>query len=42
MVINNRFGRDYQFTPLMDESQGGVTITGNVWDDTGELMDINQ
>ncbi len=38
-LIDNRFGRDYNFGVL--ENDGYVYCSGNVWDDTGELMDIN-
>jgi len=42
-IVNNRFLRGYRYGVL---STGGtyspdLQITGNVWDDTGELMDIN-
>ena len=39
-LINNRFTRNYGIGPLVDKAVGTI-ITGNVWDDTGELMDIN-
>ncbi|MDP6938105.1 MAG: LamG domain-containing protein [Planctomycetota bacterium] len=41
-LINNRFGRDYRFNTL--RVVGEVTnllVDGNVWDDTGDWMDIN-
>jgi hypothetical protein len=38
-LINNRFGRDYNFGPLAHDNF--VVASGNVWDDTGALMDIN-
>ncbi|MEZ6003178.1 MAG: LamG-like jellyroll fold domain-containing protein [Planctomycetota bacterium] len=38
-VINNRFGRAYRFGPIT--TTGYVLISGNVWDDDGTLMDIN-
>ena len=40
-LINNRFGRDYRFGPLVNDGGYSTHIEGNVWDDTGELMDIN-
>jgi hypothetical protein len=39
-LLNNRFGRDYHWGVLINDSPGSI-ISGNVWDDTGELMDIN-
>ena len=39
-LLNNRFGRDYHWGVLINDSPNSV-ISGNVWDDTGELMDIN-
>lgn len=42
-LINNRFGRDHAFGVLrIDGDVEGLVVTGNVWDDTGELMEINQ
>ncbi len=38
-VLNNRFGRDYHYGVLYNDTS--AVISGNVWDDTGELMDIN-
>ena len=38
-LLNNRFGREFRYGPL--NTTGYVEISGNVWDDTGELMDIN-
>ncbi|MCP3919068.1 MAG: hypothetical protein GY711_26290 [bacterium] len=38
-LLNNRFGLDYRFGVL--STTGPVHIEGNVWDGTGELMDIN-
>lgn len=38
-LLDNRFGRDYRYTPLSAASI--VSVSGNVWDDTGQLMDIN-
>ena len=35
-IINNRFSRDYKFGPMY--VMGSQTISGNVWDDTGQLM----
>ena len=41
-LINNRFGRDFAYGPLrVNGNVWNLTISGNVWDDTGELMDIN-
>jgi len=41
-VINNRFGRDYRYGPLRTNGNlTNINLSGNVWDDTGELMDIN-
>lgn len=39
-VLNNRFGRDYRYGPFQT---GGIPmiVSGNVWDDTGELLDAN-
>lgn len=36
-VLDNRFGRDYQFSPWVIE--GDALKVGNVWDDTGKLLD---
>jgi len=42
-LINNRFGRNYRYGVLsIVGSVHNLTITGNVWDDTGELMSINR
>ncbi len=38
-LINNRFGRNFRYGVL--NTTGYVFISGNRWDDTGELMDIN-
>ena len=38
-VENNRFGRDYRYGVL--DNFGYVYLKGNRWDDTDELMDIN-
>lgn len=38
-MINNLFGRDYQFGTLF--TSGYVFVSGNRWEDTLELMDIN-
>ena len=35
-VINNRFGRDYQFGPLRTGNNTLTDRSGNVWDDTGK------
>lgn len=41
-LINNRFGRDYSFGVLrVHGNVSGLQVYGNVWDDTGEEMDIN-
>ena len=41
-LINNRFGRDYVYGPLVVTGNvTNLTVDGNVWDDTGELMSIN-
>ena len=41
-LINNQFGRDYQFGPLrVNGDVIGFISSGNRWEDTGELMDIN-
>jgi hypothetical protein len=41
-VINNRFGRDYRYSPLrVGDRIYNLQVSGNVWDDTGALMDIN-
>jgi hypothetical protein len=41
-VINNRFGRDYRFGVLSTNGDiEDLFFSGNVWDDTGALMDIN-
>ena len=41
-VVNNRFGRDYRYGTLrLNGALSNIHISGNVWDDTGELMDIN-
>lgn len=39
-LLSNRFGRGFRYGPLIDDGADSV-IHGNVWDDTGELMDIN-
>jgi hypothetical protein len=39
-LLNNRFGREYHWGVLINDSPGSV-VSGNVWDDTGEMMDIN-
>jgi len=36
-IRNNRFGDDYQFGPW--SLDGNPTLCGNVWDDSGALMD---
>ncbi|MCP3919678.1 MAG: LamG domain-containing protein [bacterium] len=38
-ILNNRWGRDFRYGPISLESP--TVISGNVWDDTGELMSIN-
>jgi hypothetical protein len=38
-VLNNRFGREFRYGVL--DMFGYVHIEGNRWDDTGELMGIN-
>lgn len=40
LILNNRFGRDYRYGVLL---AGGtpMVISGNVWDDTGQSMSIN-
>ncbi len=38
-LLNNRFGREFRYGPL--NTTGYVVVSGNVWDDTGEPMDIN-
>ncbi|MFT5198677.1 MAG: hypothetical protein ACI87O_001335, partial [Planctomycetota bacterium] len=38
-MVNNRFGRDYRYGVL--QTTGYVYISGNRWDDNGQLMDIN-
>ncbi len=38
-LIDNRFGRGYRYGVLFNDTS--TVISGNVWDDTGELMDIN-
>ncbi|MFT7680148.1 MAG: hypothetical protein ACI8QC_004154 [Planctomycetota bacterium] len=38
-LVNNFFGRDYSFGTL--HTTGYVYISGNRWEDNGELMDIN-
>ena len=41
-LTNNYFGRDYRFGPLRVAGQvTNLTVDGNVWEDTGEWMDIN-
>ena len=41
-IINNRFGRDYRYDVLRLKGDiSNYNIDGNVWDDTGEWMDIN-
>ena len=39
-LSNNRFTRHFLYGPLNAKWKGAV-ISGNVWEDTGELMDIN-
>lgn len=39
-IKDNRFTRHFRYGPLRDKAAGTV-ISGNVWDDTGALMDIN-
>jgi len=38
-IIDNRFGRDYQFGAIVDD--GDAIIEGNVWEDTGEPIPQN-
>ena len=38
-LVNNLFGRDYSFGVL--QTTGYVYVAGNRWEDTLELMDIN-
>ncbi|HPF13096.1 MAG: LamG domain-containing protein [Planctomycetes bacterium] len=38
-LIGNRFGREYRYGVLTNSGQ--VHLEGNRWDDTGELMSIN-
>ncbi len=38
-LIDNRFGRGYRYGILYSDIS--AVISGNVWDDTGALMDIN-
>ncbi|MFT4647431.1 MAG: hypothetical protein ACI9X4_000643 [Glaciecola sp.] len=38
-LLNNRFGRNFRYGVL--STTGNVLISGNRWDDTDELMDIN-
>ncbi len=41
-LINNRFGRDYKYGVLrVFGNVQNLEVYGNVWDDTGEDMDIN-
>jgi hypothetical protein len=41
-VTDNRFGRDYRFGPLTTSGPlSNIHLSGNVWDDTDELMSIN-
>ncbi len=40
-LTDNRFGREYQFGLLATAGCGGFNISGNVWDDTGEPVPIN-
>lgn len=41
-LINNRFGRDYRHGVLTTPGTNiNTVVEGNVWDDTGLLMDIN-
>ena len=41
-LLHNRFGRAYRFGVLnVDSDVPSPEICGNVWDDTGEAMDIN-
>tara|TARA_R110002126_G_scaffold12375_2_gene53741 strand:- start:4822 stop:7473 length:2652 start_codon:yes stop_codon:yes gene_type:complete len=41
-LINNRFMRDYRYGVLtVSGNINDLIISGNVWDDTGELMSIN-
>jgi hypothetical protein len=37
--LKNRFGRGFQYGPFYNDTD--AVIAGNVWDDTGELMNIN-
>ncbi|MDH3469948.1 MAG: right-handed parallel beta-helix repeat-containing protein [Acidimicrobiia bacterium] len=41
IIRNNRFGRDYFYGLFASDNNDNVTLEGNVWDDTGELLDIN-
>ena len=42
VLSNNRFGRDYRYGPLrVSDNTFNVQIWGNRWDDSGELMSIN-
>ena len=41
-ITNNRFGRDFRVGPLSISDVTDRHITGNVWDDNGELMSINE
>jgi hypothetical protein len=36
-LINNRFGRDFQFGPWIIDGDG-TELSGNVWEDTGALI----
>ncbi|MCP5020274.1 MAG: LamG domain-containing protein [bacterium] len=38
-IINNRFGRQYRYGVL--DGDGPIHMKGNRWDDTGDLMGIN-
>ena len=43
VLRNNLFGRDFRYGPLSTGGTlQGLVITGNRWEDTGELMGINQ
>ena len=43
LLKNNLFGRDFRYGPLSTGGTlQGLVITGNRWEDTGELMGINQ
>ena len=41
-LLHNRFGRGYRFGVLrLEDTVPNPEICGNVWEDSGELMDIN-